>query len=578
MSKFYNPFSLKRPINTFPNAWDLVAFIIVLGMLAAFVWGGKQMAAPYQLGQILPLSLGPHNLPKYALFTILRLFTAMVFSLLFTFTIGTLAAKNKRAESIIIPCIDILQSVPVLGLLSITVVGFIKLFHGSRLGPEAAAIFAVFTAQVWNITLSFYQSLRSVPLELKEAADMFHLSAWQRFWRVEVPFSIPGLLWNMMLSMSGSWIFLIASESISVNKQTIVLPGIGSYLGLAISQSSVTGVIYTILTMLIVILLYDQLFFRPLLNWSKKFTFEQVGQDYVTRSWITTLLQRSNILKYCGDFFERFSDLFINLPFLQRSQSPRKAKNANVDTAFTITWYVVITTIIFGSLWLLIQFIVRHISLTEIPHVLFLGLVTALRVIVVTLVCSIIWVPIGVLIGLNRRAAKIVQPVAQFLAAFPTNVLFPIVVILILKYQLNVNIWITPLMLLGTQWYILFNIIAGASALPEDLKQATANFGVKGWQWWRRLILPGIFPYWITGTITAVGNCWNTSIIAEVVSWGASTLTATGLGAYIVKQTGTGDFPRVALGIATMSVFVLLMNHLIWRPLYNLAQAHYTLD
>jgi NitT/TauT family transport system permease protein len=564
-------------MNALPKGWDLAAFIIVLGMLAAFVWGGKQMAAPYQLGQVLPLSLDPHNLPKYALFTVLRLFMAMAFALLFTFTIGTFAAKNKRAASIIIPCIDVLQSVPVIGLLSITVVGFIKLFHGSRLGPEAAAIFAVFTAQVWNIVLSFYQSLCSVPLELKEAADMFHLSAWQRFWRVEVPFSVPGLLWNMMLSMSGSWIFLIASESISVNKQTILLPGMGSYLRLAISQSSMTGVLYTIFTLFIVILLYDQLFFRPLLGWSKKFTFEQISQEYVTRSWLAILLQRSSILKYCGNFFEGLGDLFVNFLFLKRAQPLRKAKHMN-ETTFMILWYVVSAAIIFGSLYLLVQFIARHISLTEIPTVLFLGLITALRVIVVTLICSIIWVPIGVLIGLNRRAAKIVQPVAQFLAAFPTNVLFPIVVILILKFQLNVNIWTTPLMLLGTQWYILFNIIAGASALPEDLKQATANFGVKGWQWWRRLVLPGIFPYWITGTITAVGNCWNTSIIAEVVSWGATTLTATGLGAYIVKQTAIGDFPRVALGMATMSVFVLLMSRLIWRPLYNLAQTRYKLD
>lgn len=578
MSIFYNPFSVKRSIKGLPNRWDFVAFIIVLGMFAAFVWGGKQMAAPYHIGQTLPLlSLDPYQLPKYALFTVLRLFTALAFALLFTFTMGTLAAKNKRAESIIIPCIDVLQSVPVIGLLSITVIGFIKLFSGSRLGPEAAAIFAVFTAQVWNIALSFYQSLRSIPSELREAADMFHLSSWQRFWRVEVPFSIPGLLWNMMLSMSGSWIFLIACESISVNNQTIVLPGIGSYLGLAISQSSIKGVIYTIITMFVVILLYDQLFFRPLLDWSKKFTFEQVSQEYRSPSWLVKLLQRSDILKYCGHFFAKLGNYFINLSFL-KAASIRKIKTKRLSASLDVIWYIVISGIIVASLCLLIQFIVRHISLLEIPHVLFLGLMTAFRVIIVTLICSLIWVPIGVFIGLNRNAANIVQPIAQFLAAFPANLLFPIVVILILKYQLNVNIWTTPLMLLGTQWYILFNIIAGASALPEDLKEAAANFGLKGWQWWRRLILPGIFPYWITGTVTAVGNCWNISIIAEVVSWGSVTLTATGLGAYIVKQSTVGDFPRVALGLTTMSVFVLAMNRLIWRPLYNLAQTHYKLD
>lgn len=578
MSKLYNPFSVKGSIKGFPNKWDLIAFIIVIGLLAAFVWGGKQMAAPYQLGETFTITLNPSQLPKYALFTVLRLFTAMIFALLFTFTIGTLAAKNKRAASIIIPCIDVLQSVPVIGLLSITVVGFIKLFHGSRLGPEAAAIFAIFTAQVWNITLSFYQSLRSVPLELMEAADMFHLSAWQRFWRVEVPFSVPGLLWNMMLSMSGSWIFLIACESISVNNQMIVLPGIGSYLGLAITHSSINGVIYTILTMLVVILLYDQLFFRPLLNWSKKFTFEQLSQESVSRSWITILLQRSSVIKHVSNFFKKVGDQIVNLHYLKSSQTRAKYKNSYLATTLNITWYVLISACIFASLWLLIKFLVHRISLSEIPHVLFLGAMTTIRVVAVSILCSIIWVPIGVWIGLNRRAAKIVQPIAQFLAAFPTNVLFPIVVILILKYQLNVDIWTTPLMLLGTQWYILFNIIAGASAIPEDLKQAIANFGVKGWQWWSRLILPGIFPYWVTGTLTAVGNCWNTSIIAEVVTWGTTTLTATGLGAYIAQYSKSGDFPRVALGMATMSVFVLSMNYLIWRPLYNLAQSRYKLD
>lgn len=578
MSKLYTFLSNTRFARNSLNRWDLIAFLLVLGILAAFVWGAKQMASPYELGQSLPISLDPMQLPKYALFTVLRLVTAMVFSLLFTFTVGTLAAKNKRAASFILPCIDVLQSVPVIGFLSITVIGFIVLFHGSRLGPEAAAIFAIFTAQVWNITLSFYQSLRSVPLELKEAADMFHLSAWQRFWRVEVPFSIPGLLWNMMLSMSGSWIFLIASESISVNQQTINLPGIGSYLGLAISQSSVSAVLYTILTMLIVILIYDQLFFRPLLHWSKKFTFETVSQIQQTPSWLTLLLQRSQLAKYCGHGFAQFSEYFVNLPFFTRSSTRSEGKNPYWNLLMNLLGYGLLTACLVGSFYLLLEFIIQHIAVSEIMHVFGLGLVTMLRVLVVTLLCSVIWVPLGVWIGLNPRAAVIVQPVAQFLAAFPTNVLFPIVVILILKYHLNVNIWVTPLMLLGTQWYILFNVVAGASALPEDLKQATANFGVKGWQWWRHLILPGIFPYWITGTLTAVGNCWNTSIIAEAVSWGSTTLVATGLGAYITQKSALGDFPRVALGIAVMSVFVFLMNRLIWQPLYRLAQSRYKFD
>ncbi|EDP47047.1 ABC transporter permease [Rickettsiella grylli] len=577
MSTIYNRFSFRSSFKILPNAWDFVALIMVLGMLAAFVWAGKQITSPYHVGQPFALTLDPLQLPKYALFTVLRLFTAMAFSLLFTFTVGTLAAKNKRAARIIIPCIDILQSVPVIGLLSITIVGFITLFQGSRLGPEAAAIFAVFTAQVWNITLSFYQSLRSVPTELKEAADIFHLSSWQRFWRLDVPFSMPGLLWNIMMSMSASWIFLIASESISVNNQTIILPGIGSYLGLAINRASISGVIYTILTMFVVILLYDQLLFRPLLNWSKKFTFEQVSQEYVSRSWLTSLLQQTYILKYLGRFFGKLGDTIVNISFF-KTKKEVSAKKSGSNKFIDFIWYSMTFVFVSLSLWLLLQFILKNLSLHELIHVFFLGCITALRIISIILIASIIWIPIGVFIGLNRRIAEWIQPIAQFFAAFPANVLFPIVVILILKYHLNFEIWSTPLLLLGTQWYILFNVIAGTAALPEDLKEVSSNFGVKGWQWWRRLILPGIFPHWITGTITAIGGGWNLTILTEIINWGSITLVSTGLGAYIAKSADAGDFPRIALGMAMMSLFVLVMNHLVWRPLYNLSQSRYRLD
>ncbi|OIZ99883.1 sulfonate ABC transporter permease, partial [Rickettsiella grylli] len=422
MSTIYNRFSFRNSFKILPNAWDFVALLMVLGMLAAFVWAGKQITSPYHVGQPFALTLDPLQLPKYALFTVLRLFTAMAFSLLFTFTVGTLAAKNKRAARIIIPCIDILQSVPVIGLLSITIVGFITLFQGSRLGPEAAAIFAVFTAQVWNITLSFYQSLRSVPTELKEAADIFHLSSWQRFWRLDVPFSMPGLLWNIMMSMSASWIFLIASESISVNNQTIILPGIGSYLGLAINRASISGVIYTILTMFVVILLYDQLLFRPLLNWSKKFTFEQVSQEYVSRSWLTSLLQQTYILKYLGRFFGKLGDTIVNISFF-KTKKEVSAKKSGSNKFIDFIWYSMTFVFVSLSLWLLLQFILKNLSLHELIHVFFLGCITALRIISIILIASIIWIPIGVFIGLNRRIAEWIQPIAQFFAAFPANVL-----------------------------------------------------------------------------------------------------------------------------------------------------------
>lgn len=579
MTNFYSYFSRKGPVRSLPNQWDAVAFTLVLGVISLLAWGAKQMSVPYHLGQPLPISLNPDHLPAYALFTVLRMFIAMFFSLLFTFTIGTLAAKNHRAEKIIIPCIDILQSVPVIAFLTITITMFIALFPNSLLGPQCASIFVVFTAQVWNITLSFYQSLRTVPIDYREAANMFHLSAWQKFWRIEVPFAMPGLLWNAMLSMSGSWIFLIASEAITVNNQNISLPGVGSYLGLAIKEANIQAVGYAILTMLIVIFLYDQFIFRPLLKWAEKFKAEYTAQEKTMRSWVTLFFQRTRVLRYFVNLLGIFADYLINLKTF-RYRSPQQAKNLHPNLTNSI--HILGNILLFGaigiSIFLLGHYILTNISLHELLHVFVLGLYTAARVFAVVIISTIIWVPIGVWIGLRPQWAGIVEPLAQFFAAFPMNVLFPVVVIVILKYQLNVNVWTTPLMLLGTQWYILFNVIAGVSVLPKDLKQVAENFGVQGWNWWKRLILPGIFPYYITGTITAIGNAWNTTIIAEIVSWGPTTLVATGLGAYIMQYGNSGDFPRVALGMAVMSCFVLILNRLLWRPIYNLAQTRYRLD
>lgn len=562
-----------------PNHWDGMALILILGVIGLFAWGAKQMNAPYHLGQAIPISLNPDHLPAYALLTVLRMLLAMVLSLLFTFIFATWAAKNKHAGRIIIPCIDILQSIPVLAILALTFPSFVALFPGSRLGPECVAIFTIFFAQAWNMALSFYQSLCTVPLELKEAADMFHLSAWQRFWRVEVPFAMPGLLWNAMLSMSGSWIFLIASEAITVNNQNIMLPGIGSYLGLAITQANIHAVGYAILAMLVVILLYDQFLFRPLLKWAEKFKAEYTAQEKGMRSWVTVLLQRTRILKYISAWFSKVSDFLLNAPlFRTKPNHTHIALPPKLATTITVTWYGIVSAAVIISVIALGNFIFTKVTAHELLHVVLLGCYTATRVFVIVIISTIIWVPIGVWIGLRPKIAEIVQPIAQFLAAFPMNVLFPVVVLAILKYKLNVEIWTTPLMLLGTQWYILFNVIAGAVALPKDLKQVADNFGIKGLNWWRRLILPGIFPYYITGTITAIGNAWNTSIIAEVVTWGSVTLTATGLGAYITQYSNTGDFPRVALGMSIMSLIVLTLNHLLWRPIYNLAQTRYRLD
>jgi NitT/TauT family transport system permease protein len=562
-----------------PNRWDVIALVLSFTLFALLANAAHQMSLPYQLGQPIAISLSPSHLPGYALQTVLRMFIALFFSLLFTFTVGTLAAKNPHAEKIVIPIIDILQSVPVMGFLSITVVGFIRLFPGSIWGAECAAIFAIFTSQVWNMVLSFYQSLRTIPNDLREAADIFHLSAWQRFWRVEVPFAMPGLLWNTMLSMSASWFFVVASEAVTVANQTITLPGIGSYIAMAIIHKDVRAVLYTICVMFTVILLYDQVLFRPLIKWAERFHFEQTSNANTANSWVANLFGRTYLVKRFANVLAYFSDKWINFSLFNQTIMPQRKNISPLLTKIIVfIWYIALMIIIATAVFFLWKFIFASASLHEMREALVLGFFTMLRVFAILIISTLIWVPLGVWIGLRPRYAEIAQPVAQFLAAFPVNLLFPLFVIVIVRYHLNVNIWTTPLMLLGTQWYVLFNVIAGASALPKDLKQAADNFGVTGWLWWKRLILPGIFPYYITGAITAVGNAWNTSTVAEVVSWGSTTIHANGLGAYIMKYSAEGNFPFLAMGICIMSLFVLTLNRLLWRPLYNLAKQKYQLD
>jgi NitT/TauT family transport system permease protein len=563
---------------TYPNYWDVLALCLIFGIIILLGWGAKQMTLPFQMGQATTISLSPSHLPYYALRTVLRLLLALLCSLLFTFTIATWAAKSKAAERLIIPIIDVLQSVPVLGFLAIISTTLIAAFAGSALGPECVAIFAIFTAQVWNIALSFYQSLSTVPTELTEAAAMLQLSPWQRFWRVDVPFAMPGLLWNVMLSMSASWFFVVASEAFTVSNQTIMLPGIGSYISVAIAQANKAAIGYAILTMFIVILLYDQLLFRPLISWAEKFKAEQMGEEEPPSSWVVDLFQRTRLLPYTSVLVEAFWDKFVNFRGFNWHRSyVSEAANPKLHKILVIISYSLFFVMVALAGMGTVRAIFTSVHWPEMLHVIWLGAVTGFKVMLLIALCSLVWIPIGVWIGLREKASEIVQPIVQFLAAFPANLLFPIIVLAIVKWHLNVNIWTAPLMVLGTQWYILFNVIAGASALPKDLKQAADNFQVRGWLWWKRFILPGIFPYYVTGAMTAAGGAWNVSIVAEVVSWGNTHLAATGLGAYITQNSNSGDFPRLALGICIMTVFVLVINRIVWRPLYNLARERFQL-
>ena len=571
-----------------PNRWDFVAFPLIVGLLAMMMVGFHQTMAPISTLQNEAISLAPAYLPEYALRTTLRMLAAMAASLAFTLAYGTLAAKSRRAGMVLVPILDILQSVPVLGFISFTVTFFLALFPRRVLGPELAAIFAIFTSQAWNMTFSFYQSLRTVPRDLDEVSRGFHLTGWQRFWKLEVPFSMPGLIWNMMMSMSGGWFFVVASEAITVGDHTFTLPGVGAYLAQAIAEQNLAAIGWVILTMIVVILAYDQLLFRPLVAWADKFRMENTSSGNAPQSWLLDLIRRTRLihrlLAPMGWLLAQTARVPLRLPLPQwrlASSKPgaRRAASARGSQRLgdavlgalvvALTLYVV---------WRVAGYLRTEVTWGEVGHVFTLGLITLLRVLVLIAIASAVWVPLGVLIGLRPALAEKIQPLAQFLAAFPANLMFPAFVMVIVRFHLNPDIWLSPLIVLGTQWYILFNVIAGASAYPNDYREAATSFHIRGWQWWRQIMLPGIFPYYITGAITASGGAWNASIVSEFVQWGNTQIAAHGLGAYIAETTAAGDYPKIILGIAVMSLFVTLFNRLLWRPLYAHAEERLRLD
>jgi NitT/TauT family transport system permease protein len=493
----------------------------------------------------------------------------------FTLTYATWAAKSERAGRLLVPILDILQSVPILGFVSITFVFFMSLAPGRVLGAEFAAIFAIFTSQAWNMAFSFYQSLRTVPAELSEAADSFRLSPWMRFWQLEVPFGLPALVWNMMMSMSGGWFFVVASEAFTVGKTTVALPGVGSYIALAIAQKNLVAIAWAIGTMLVVILLYDQLLFRPLVAWSDRFRVEQEPGVRVPDSWALTMMRRSRLIQ-AGKLAFRAAVLSTSRAVKLNELTASSTVNAP-RRSFDLLWVTAVAVLVVLGLWHIVWSLLTHTPIHEAVQVCGLAVLTMLRVFILILLASLVWVPIGIWVGLRPRATEIVQPIAQFMAAFPTNLLFPIAVYGVVTWRLNPNVWLSPLMILGTQWYILFNVIAGASALPAELRYAAENFGVKGWLWWRKVALPGVLPFYVTGAITASGGSWNAAQAAEIVSWGDTQIQAKGLGAYIADATTAGDYHRIVLGIAVMCLFVVVINRLFWRPLYYFAERKYRL-
>ncbi len=569
---------------TLPNQYDVAALVLIFAGIIAVVSASRGMTIPLESLGSSVVSLDYVNLPYYAVRTTLRMFAAIGCSLIFTFVYATFAAKSRRAELVLIPFLDVLQSVPILGFLSFTVTFFLGLFPGSTLGAECAAIFAIFTSQAWNMAFSFYQSLRNVPHELDEVANSFMLSPWQKFWQLETPFAVPGLIWNMMMSMSGGWFFVVASEAISVGDTTIKLPGIGSYLAVAIEAKRVDAVIAAVFAMLIVIIGYDQLLFRPLTTFATRFRVElSAGQQEPKKSWIVQIFRRTDFLRRLIAapirILQRIALWRLELPRIGRYDVKRESpKSGATKRFFDILWFGFVGLAVVWSLWLIFNFVSEKLSIADFGEAVKLSFYTLLRVMVLLVLATLVWVPVGVFIGLRPRLAERIQPLAQFLAAFPANVLFPIAVILILRWALDPDIWLSFLIIFGTQWYILFNVIGGASAFPNDLREVAANFRIRGVDWWVKVVLPGIFPYYITGALTASGGSWNAAIVAEYVKWGDDTVTAHGIGAYIAEATAAGDYSKIVLGVATMSIFVICVNRTLWRPLSNFAQRRLRLE
>jgi len=557
---------------------DLVVGAGVVALLYGVLRLGQSMNVSFLPAHAASsVSTDPANLPYYAARSLGRMFIALILSVLFTFVYATAAARSRRAEKVLIPLLDILQSVPILGFLSITVTMFIALFPHSLLGLECASIFAIFTSQAWNMTFSFYHSLITQPHDLDEAARLMRLTKWQRFWKLDVPSSMIGLVWNGMMSFGGGWFFLTASEAITVSKHTYALPGIGSYVATASEQSDLPKVLLAIGVMIILVVSVNFFFWRPLVAWSERFRIEESEAAERPKSIVFDALRRSTVPGLIARPFhpiqrgiDRFTRLF---GIADRPLEPNITRRRVGDSLFAVAVLGVVAWGAVGGF----GYLNRTIGFGSFPHVLWLGSVTFLRVLILVVVATLVWVPVGVKIGLSPRLARYAQPIVQVLASFPANFLFPFAAAFFVASGLSLNIGGIALMALGAQWYILFNSIAGAMAIPSDLIEAMDNLGVHGWQRWKRLIIPAIFPAYVTGGITAAGGAWNASIVAEIVTYGHHTLLATGLGAYIAQATRDGVFPRVLMGIIVMSFYVVALNRLVWRRLYHLAETRYSL-
>jgi NitT/TauT family transport system permease protein len=556
---------------------DLVVAAGIVVVLFAVVRLGRSLAVNFTPGRTpVVISTDITNVPYYAARSLLRMFIALGLSTVFTLVYGTAAARLRRAEKVLVPILDILQSIPILVFLPLALTFFIRIFPNSLLGLELASIFVIFTSQAWNMTFSFYHSLISQPTELDEAARMYRLTKWQRFWKLDVPSSMIGLVWNMMMSMGGGWFFLTASEAVTVFIKgkgiSESLPGIGSYMAAAIAKGSYSEVAIAIVVMVILVVGTNFFVFRPLVAWADKFRLENSESADRSKSLVLNFLRRSSIPRLAGQLsrpigraLDRVTRPFGLAEYPLRSD-PRKRRVGDV-----LFWSAILglsaAVVIIGVIYLN-----THLGFDRFPSLIGFGLATFARVVVLLVAATLIWVPIGVKIGMSPKLARYAQPVVQVLASFPAILLFPFATLVFINLGISLDYGAIVLMMLGAQWYILFNVIAGASAIPNDLRELMVSMRLTRRQRWRQVILPAIFPAYVTGGITAAGGAWNASIVAELVTWHHRTLHAYGLGNYIATASVQGKFTSLIAGGIVMSVFVVLVNRLFWRRLYRVAE------
>ena len=570
----FGPILSRRPAFTVGDA-------VVLLALAGLVAAGLRLAwrAPVvQQGPVI--SLAPSALPGYALLSTARMAAAYCLSLLFTLVYGYGAAKSRSARRVLVPVLDVLQSVPILSFLPVVLLGLSAVLPGKP-AAELSAILLIFTSQAWNMTYSFYQSLTTIPGELREAASVFRFDPWLRFKTLELPFSALGLIWNSMMSWAGGWFFLMAAEIFTVGARDYRLPGLGAYLQEAANRGDTRAILCGVLTLVATIVVLDQVLWRPVLAWADKFRVDSVAGEEPPRSWFGQVLSRSLILERCGERYVA--------PMVERVDTALRARARDVAQAPGGARPAARTSIAargaFALLGILVVLGVWRVSLTlaDLPRdtlkPLFLGLAaTSLRV-AAALLLALAWtVPAGVAIGMNRRLASLAQPIVQVVASIPATALFPIIVVALLSAPGGLNLAAIILMLMGTQWYLLFNVIAGAMAIPQDLRFTTDLLRLPLVDRWRVFILPAIFPYIVTGAITAGGGAWNASIVAEHTEFGGRSHSTTGIGALIAAATARGDYPLLLASTLVLIVTVVLINRTFWRSLYRMAEQRYRME